>query len=294
MLLAVVLAGLAGSRSAHAAASPDGDVIRRDFGTLVNSEGERGSRLLAGSGRIADPNDRLDTTAYRDSTRRISVKATVLTFGDPTWLVQELTGEFTAKNGLAFSDGTTVVGDGPSRRLETRPQSDDETIVVIGWPSGSNRLVKLEFLLKGDGREAEIPTQILDAYLGQYPSSLPADVTDTPKYHLEWLHSEMTRLLAYAKRNLDLAHEALEGPNPSPPKCEQQRVEAVRLLRRVVALRQAVYGVGNEDDYAAAFQKAEVDAITKEQTLDKAKILAFTDQQLHELEGWWEARRDDW
>lgn len=295
--MAIVLSGLG---SAAPAAFADerpvvaGDVIRRDFGTLTNSEGERSSRILAGSGRIPHPDDKLATTSYRDSARRISVKATVLTFGDPTWLVHELAGEFTAKSGLAFSDDSGVHGDGATHRFETDSDDADSTTRVIGWPSGANRLIKLEFLLKGGGRDDEVPTEIVDAYLAAYPSSLPEDVADTPKYHLGWLQNEMARLLAYAKRNLALAHAALEAPEPAPAKCEQHRTEAVRLLKRVVALRQGVYGVGSEEAYAAEFQKAEIAAITPGMTLDKAKILAFTDKQLHDLETWWETHRDDW
>lgn len=271
-----------------------GDVIHRDFGPLLESRGEHGSRILAESGRVADPNDELASTFYRNSERRILVRATVLTFGDPAWLAQELVGEFTAENGLAFTDGTVVTGDGAARRFERRSDSSDAMTRTIAWPSGSNRIVEVYFRLGGGDRAMEVPTEILDAYLAAYPSSLPADVVDTPKYHLEWMRNEMARLLAYAKRNLGLARAALGQPETVAPTAEQYRIEAVRLLRRSVALRRSVYRVGDEQAFDAQFQKAMVAAITPEMTLDKAKLLAFTDEQLRELETWWEAHRDDW
>jgi hypothetical protein len=271
-----------------------GDVIHRDFGTLLESRGEHSSRILAESGRIADPNDKLATTFYRNSGQRISVRATVLTFGDPTWLVQELVGDFTAVNGLALTDGTIVTGDGAARRLETQRDSSDATTRVVAWPSGANHIVELTFGLRGADRATEVQTEIVDAYLAAYPSSLPDAVVDTPKYHLEWMRNEMARLLAYAKRNLVLARAALEQRESALPTSEQYRIEAVRLLRRAVALRQSVYGVGDEKAFAAQFQKAAIAAIGPDMTLDKAKLLAFTDEQLRELDSWWESHRDDW
>lgn len=297
VLLAVALAGPGWAtqmRPSEVRPFVAGDVIHRDFGTLLESDGERGSRILSESGRIADPTDKLATTFYRSSAQRITVRATVLTFGDPTWLVQELVGDFTTANGLALTDGTTVTGDGAARRFETRRDSSDATARVVAWPSAPNRIVELIFSLRGAGRAAEVPTEIVDAYLAAYPSSLPGIVADTPRYHLEWMRDEMARLLAYAKRHLVLARAALEKDDSELPTSEQYRVEAVRLLRRAVALRKSVYGVGDEEAFAVEFQKAAIAAIRPNMTLDKAKLLAFTDEQLRELEGWWESHRHDW
>ena len=271
-----------------------GDVLHRDFGTILETEGERGSDFLAKSGRIADPNDAVAMTFYRSSAQRMTGKATVLTFGDATWLVQELVGEFTAENGLAFKDGTVVAGDGVTRRFEMRRETPQNTARLIAWPSGPNRVIALDLTLRGGDRAADIPTDIVDAYLAAYPSSLPSDVVDTPKYHLEWMQREMDRLLAYAKRNLVLARSALGKPDSVVPTSEQYRLEAVRLLQRAVALRKSVYREGDTEAFAGQFQQAVIAAITPEMVLDKAKVLAFTDERLQELESWWQQHRDDW
>ncbi len=291
VLLGVVLSGAVGASEERPFVP--GDVIHRDFGDLLETKGDPGSRILAESGRIPDPGDELATTFYRNSTRRISVKATVLTFGDATWVVQELAGEFTAEKRLAFTEGTVVVGEGSARRFETHRDSADATVRVLGWPAGANRIVQLDLTLRGPGRAADIPTEIVDAYLAAYPSSLPADVEDTPKYHLAWMRNEMDRLLAYAKRDLILARAALEQDDPDEPSSEQYRIEAVRMLRRAVALRQSVYRVGDPAAFAAEFEKAAIAALGPNMTLDKAKMLAFTDGRLREIESWWGAHRDD-
>jgi hypothetical protein len=233
-------------------------------------------------------------TFYRSSARKMTGKATVLTFGDPTWIVQELVGEFTAETPLAFKHETVVLGAGATRRLELRRDTPDLTARTIAWPTGPNRVVALDLTLRGGNRAAEIPTEIVDAYLAAYPSSLPADVEDTPKYHLEWMQGEMDRLLDYAKQNLARARSVLEHPDPALSSSEEYRLEAVRLLKRAVALRASVYRVGDSDAFAAQFQQATIGAITPAMALDKKKVLAFTDERLREIESWWQEHRDDW
>lgn len=292
MFLAIAFARSAGAIETRPFVA--GDVLHRDFGMILETKGDRGSDFLATSGRIADPEDALATTFYRSSAQRMTGKATVLSFADPTWLVQELVGEFTAENGLAFRDGTVITGEGATRRFEMRRDSPNLTARTIAWRSGPNRVVALDLTLRGGDRAAEVPTEIVDAYLAAYPSSLPSDVVDSPKYHLEWIQREMDRLLAYAKRNLALAGSALGKPDSFVPTSEQHRLEAVRLLQRAVALRKSVYRVGDTEAFAAQFQQAVIAAITPEMTLDKAKVLAFTEERLRELESWWQQHREDW
>jgi hypothetical protein len=291
VLLAVALSGAVGASEERSFVP--GEALHRNFGSLLETKGDPESRILAASGRSSDPADKLSTTFYRNSTRRISVKATVVTFGDGTWLVQELVGEFMTERGLAFTEGTVVAGEGATRRLETSRESAEATARVLAWPSGGNRIVQLDVTLRPGGRAAEIPTEIVDAYLAAYPSSLPADVEDTPKYHLAWMRNEMDRVLAYAKRDLVLARAALGNEQSDMPSAEQYRIEAVRMLRRAVALRQIVYGTGDPAAFDAQFQKAAIAAIGPDMTLDKEKLLAFTAGQLREIESWWEAHRDD-
>ncbi len=272
----------------------NGDLLHHDFGTLTEHHGETRTLALVDTGRAPDPEDTLAATAYVDIARNITAKVAVMTFADTRWLPHELVGEFMAKDGMAFDEGVGVYGDGPTRRLESRVETSDRTTWVVGWPTiKGNKLVRIELSLKGRGRADEVPTEIVDEYLTLHPSALPAAVADTREYRHAWLKEELSRLLAYAQRNLGYTREPMGEDLDVPGSREQWRAEAVRLLRRFVALRQKAYGVGDEEAFTASFQKAEIDAITPEMSLDKSKMIAFTEKQLRDLQAWWAAHQSD-
>jgi hypothetical protein len=75
---------------------------------------------------------------------------------------------------------------------------------------------------------------------------------------------------------------------------EEYRLEAVRLLKRAVALRASVYRVGDSEAFAAQLRQATIAAITPEMALDKAKVLTFTEERLREIASWWQEHREDW
>ena len=274
------------------------DLILRDFGGLKNLESGHGDPMLLWAERVFGPGDAYPVqTTYVDSARHIVVRANVHGFGDHTWLLHEFIGSFAARNRVGFDDEVALYGAGTTRRFEIHFTFPEKTTRLVSWPSG-DKLVQIVFSLEASGRESDIPTEVLDAYLALYPSSLPASVEDTPAFHRQWVRDEMPRLLEYAARDLAFAREATaKGSQPGdsafrvPP--EQWRKGAVRQLERFAQLRAIAYGGGSAAELETGFQRAELAAATPQLSVDEAKMLPFVEQQRRELAGWWQSHRND-
>jgi hypothetical protein len=253
-------------------------MVLQDFGTLRN-DGRifpTDSRLEAVGHPVTDQ-DRHVRTSYIDAENRVVVEAVVSQYGDPTWLAHEFEGQYRTAPG--FSENLTIVGGSGSRRFVLLYSSTLNSGGVVGWLSAQATIVEIEFTYRRNGQAAEVPDEVVDAYLALYPSSLPDSVADTPEHHTEWIRNEMQRILEYAKRD----HTA------------GRLGEVERWLKRFAEFRQRFYGTGSAKQFE--FDRI-ANALGGEGTEEigiaaEAERLAWLGERLAEFEVWWTVHQND-
>jgi hypothetical protein len=266
------------------------ELLQHDIGPFRWTGPGGGTPILAGSGRLPSLEDRSAGTSYRDRERRISVRVTVSRYAEPTWVLHEfLSGlmERSLRRTVAASD--QVVGEGDRRRLEYAQADPVGAGGVIAWPSGETTLVQIRFDISGAGREVDLPTQIIDAYLDLYPSSLSDSLAQTENC-VEWIRDEMRRVLEYAPRDLQFA----QGDSPPVLSPEFHREQVIRWLTEFAELRERFYGAGSANELKEELLRAQlIDINPDTQELDVNKYLDRLEAKLTEFQRWWAAHQND-
>lgn len=270
---------------------PGQDLILHDFGPLKN-DGARigGEYTLPGSRHPGGPGDHRVSTSYFDRTNQVLVNVTIETFSLSVWLLHE----FEAQGRIGPTKdrfGGNVVGGAGQRRFEETLESDLHPVTHrdVAWLTGDSSIVQIEFDLRGTGRTAEIPTDIVDAYLALYPSSLPDSITDTPEHHTQWVRDEFRRILEYASRDLGLAHTG------TAPTFRNQQLNAVHdWLQDFARYREAFYATGSGEQFRYDLMIAQQNNLKADGfTVDFDKQLAWAEQRLNECKTWWAAHESD-
>jgi hypothetical protein len=266
-------------------------LLLQNFGTLENDGEGPGDSILKWADRVVGEEDDVQLgTAYIDVTNRIVVRVTVQKLQDTTWLLHEVEGSFRDRRAAGLQSGATVEDSGSRRRFEQSLSFPEKTWRIVAWPTGSDEVVSVSLSLIGPNRWAEMPTQIVDAYLALHPSILAASVEDTPAHNATWIRDEMRRLLEYAQRDLGYA-QVTTGQTTSP---EDWRNQAQRSLQTFATMRGLFYGVGSGAAFERAAQAADQQNTKRDGvTVDPAKRQAWLQARLEEFQNWWAAHQND-
>lgn len=242
--------------------------------------------ILTGSGRLGSPADEHVETAYRDRDRKIGVRVTVSYYADPSWVLHEFIGG-------RCRAASTVVGEAGKRRVEYIGRGLENVYGHAMWASGDSTLVSIEFSRQGADSELALPTEVIDAYLALYPSTLDESLLDTRAHCKAWIPREMQRVLEYAWRDLGFAR--IEPADPSKEYLREGWADkVVRWLTQLAELRERFYGVGD----AAALRRElewaqETDVKEGTRKIDWDKHLPRLEGKLKEFQQWWAEHRND-
>jgi hypothetical protein len=233
------------------------------------------------------PGDRSLRTSYIDTAREVGVQVTISTYADPTWVLHEFTGG-------SCGGSSDLAGEAGRRYFQYVTVGPDATGGHVAWASGQATLVAIEFTLGGPNRSPETPTEIVDAYLALYPSTLSDSLADAIGHCRAWVPDEMRRLLEYAARDLTLART----PQPADPGVRVRwhglREDVLRWLGRFSEYRERFYAGGDHRQFAREMLDARFaygDPGTE--TLDVERYLQLLEARLNEFQSWWTAHQND-
>lgn len=251
-----------------------------------------GVSIVVAAGRAADPGDEGCSADYADPGRSVFVTVKASKHGNRAWLLHEMEGRMRTGTREGFPRSQSIVGAPDQRRFQSLEQTPLNAGGNVGWVSGDATIVDIEFTFSGTGRTAEIPTEVVDAYLGLYPSSMPGSIADTPEHHTQWIRNEMRRLLEYATRDVSVARLPAADPQDSRAEEAQGRIEG--WLKALAEYRERFYGVGSGAQVGYEIMLAEADH-TNRQTgkLEPAGYVTWLENRLNEFRTWWAAHQND-
>jgi hypothetical protein len=160
---------------------------------------------------------------------------------------------------------------------------------AVGWVSNEGIAVNVEFILAGPNRSPEVPTEVLDAYLALYPSSIPDSVAGTPAHHTEWIRDDMRHTLTYATRDAGAAAMVADA---------DKKALWVDHLRRWVTrfaqYRERFYGFGNAAELARSLATVEKELRQSGGgQIDPQAYLPVLQGHVNEFQTWWNAHQND-
>jgi hypothetical protein len=242
--------------------------------------------ILTGSGRLGDAADEHVKTAYRDRERRIGVRVSASSYADPTWVLHEFTGG-------SCGGSTDFVNESGRRRFESATVAPETTEGDVSWASGDTTLVLVEFTLAGPDRPVELPTEVINAYLALYPSSLGESLANASEHCRTWVPNEMRRILEYGVRDLGFARMVPTDPARSLSR-GFWRDQVIRWLTEFADLRARFYGVGKVDALKEELLRAQIADIDPDtQRPDLENDLDRLEAKLNEFQEWWTAHQND-
>jgi hypothetical protein len=249
-------------------------------------DAERGyTGILAGSGRLGNPDDSTRHTKYADEERDFGVRVTVSRFADTKWVLHEFIGGLCAGSDLAGEPGRryfqyTVVGHAGAGGH-------------VAWAADPSTLIRIGFDLAGANRIPELPTEIIDAYLALYPSILDESLLDAPAHCKAWVPEEMRRKLEYAPRDLEFAR-SIPADSPQAYQRDGFRDKVIDWLTEFAEARERFYGVGSVAELQNELQRWEIaDRDPESFKLDIDKNLDRLEAKLTEFQAWWAAHQND-
>jgi hypothetical protein len=201
-----------------------------------------GLTALVYAGRRATAGDRKLETSYVDLSRNIVVDVTVSTHEDPAWVLHELERQY--RRALfpgSFSEGLEIRASDGQRRFELQVTTRISTGGFVAWNSGETTTIQIEFTKRGEDRTPFLPTEVVDAYLALYPSSLLDSIQDTPEHHTDFIRKEFERILAYAARDLAVGQAGAE-------QAELSALDVEKWLTNFATYREFYFKVGSGEE----------------------------------------------
>jgi hypothetical protein len=246
-----------------------------------------GFTALGITGRRPATGDQKLETSYRDRSREIGVQVTISTHENPTWVLHELEGMYRPHFDERFSEGMSLIGGPGTRRFQLVMTFREAVSGSVAWLSGESTVVHIDFTLRGANRTHEVPTEVVDAYLALYPSSLPDSIQDTPEHHTDFIRKEFERILAYAARDLAVGQAGAE-------QAELSALDVEKWMTNFATYREFYFKVGSGEEFRSEVLEARIkNTPPGEHNVDYAKHFDWLEARLSEFQTWWAAHQND-